>query len=369
MNKLFLAFFVMVTTLFFPITACAQDKAPTTSSHYYKAEVTWIVSEGEKKVLDKTVPYQTVKVKLLDGPNKNKEVTVEQGTQTTMTRDQRVNVGDTVIVMQLVTDNKSNYFITDTYRLPSLIILTLLFFVLVIVLSRLKGLGSIIGLVVSILIISQFIVPAILAGQDPLLVSALGASVIICITIYLAHGFSLKTTLALASTLITLVVVCILSVVFVNVAHITGLGNDDAYLLQFGPTGSINVKGLLLGGIIIGAIGVLDDVTTGLTAALFELKSVHPAAKLHHYLKSGMNIGNEHIASLVNTLVLAYAGASLPLFLFLVINPSHQPLWMVINNEFIAEEIVRTLAGSFGLVLAVPITVLITAFYISRYER
>lgn len=366
MKKLLLAVLLTLITLLSPAQSFAQNSAPQTQSNYYKGQVTWIVSEGEKKVLDKEVPYQTVKVKLLDGPQKDQEVTVAQGTETTMTKDQRVNVGDTVIVMQLVTDNKSNYFITDRYRLPSLIILTILFFILVVGLSRLKGLGSIAGLIVSILVISQFIVPAILAGQDPLLVSAVGAAGIICITIYLAHGFSFKTTLALVSTLITLVVVCILSVVFVNITHLTGLGSDDAALLQFGPTGSINVKGLLLGGIIIGAIGVLDDVTTGLTAALYEIKQLHPTATFGRYLKSGMNIGNEHISSLVNTLVLAYAGASLPLFLFFIINPSHQPLWMILNNELIAEEIVRTLAGSFGLVLAVPITILITAYYLAR---
>ena len=144
--------------------------------------------------------------------------------------------------------------------------------------------------------------------------------------------------------------------------HLSGLGTDDAFSLQFGQTGNINFKGLLLGGIIIGTLGVLDDITTSLSATIEEIKKANPKYTFWELVKSGLRVGSEHISSLVNTLVLAYAGVSLPLFLFLILNPMQHPLWTILNSEIIVEEIVRTLAGSIGLILAVPITTLLAAW-------
>lgn len=184
-------------------------------------------------------------------------------------------------------------------------------------------------------------------------------------TMYLAHGFSRKTTLSILSTFISLCITGILAVVSVQLAHLTGLGTEDANALKFGPTGSINPKGLLLGGIIIGTLGVLDDVTTGLTASIYELTKVDKKLPFRSLFRSGLEVGKEHIVSLVNTLVLAYAGAALPVFLILVLNPNHVPLWVILNSELIMEEVVRTIAGSIGLVSAVPIT----AFLASKFHK
>lgn len=144
------------------------------------------------------------------------------------------------------------------------------------------------------------------------------------------------------------------------------MGSDEATSLLFGETSNINFKGLLLGGMIIGFLGVLDDITTSLSATVFELKRVNPKLNFKGLVQSALKIGNEHISSLVNTLVLAYAGASLPLFLFIVLNPQEYPLWFIINSELISEEIVRTLVGSIGLLFAVPITTLLAAWVNAR---
>lgn len=156
------------------------------------------------------------------------------------------------------------------------------------------------------------------------------------------------------------------SMIFVSLTKLTGLGSEDAYALKFGDTSSINFQGLLLGGIIIGALGVLDDVTTSQSAAIFELHDVNPKLKFLSLFKRGINIGREHISSLVNTLVLAYAGAALPVFLFFILNPGGYPLWFTINSEFVSEEIVRTLIGSITLILAVPITTFLASFVASK---
>jgi uncharacterized membrane protein len=213
-----------------------------------------------------------------------------------------------------------------------------------------------------------FIVPQILAGADPLLISILGAIVIMITTIYLSHGLSLQTTVAVAATGIALVITGFLAVYFVNLLSLSGTGNEENALLAFGNT-YINIQGLLLGGIIIGTLGILDDTTTTQSAAVFEFHKINPSLTFEHLLQKGLNIGKEHIASLVNTLVLAYAGVSLSLFIFFVLNPAHQPYWVIFNSESIIEEIVRTLAGSIGLILAVPITTLLAVFVVTKLKK
>src|SRR5258706_5720772 len=242
----------------------------------------------------------------------------------------------------------------------------LFFFLAVILLSKWQGFGSILGMVVSLGIIIQYITPQSLAGGDPLFISIVGCLMIMVTTIYLAHGLSKKTTIALVATFLSLLATGLFSILFVQMARLSGLGSEDAYSLKLGTTATINLKVLLLVGILIGTLVVLDDVTTGLAASIFELAKVNSNLKFTELFQSGLAIGREHIASLVNTLVLAYAGASLPIFLTLILNPNHYPLWLILNDELIMEEVVRTLAGSLGLVLAVPLTTFLAAFYLSK---
>lgn len=368
MRRLFLIIFsVYIFLVAAPISAThAQSQTPGTDL-YYKAKVEKIIESGDKIINGLTLPYQIVRVKLLDGNLKNKEITIDHGMIFSVDKDKFVHAGQTVVVVQTIgPDNTLIYQIIDVYRLNSLIPFLILFAAAVILLSRWKGVGSIIGMMVSLLVIAQFIVPQILSGQEPLVISIIGCLVIMVVTIYLAHGFSHQTTIALASTFATLLLTGLLSVLFVRLASLTGLGSEDAYSLKLGPMAGINFKGLLLGGILIGALGVLDDVTTGLTASIFELHHANPRLSFPALISAGLRIGREHIASLVNTLVLAYAGASLPIFIILITNPNHYPFWSIINSEMIVEEIVRTLSGSFGLILAVPLTTTLAAWYLTQ---
>lgn len=352
----------------FPAYAQAQtSKTPVDT--YAKAKVVTIIAQGEKSTNGEKHPYQKVQLQILDGPETGKTLTMTYGDVSTLRSDQEVTAGQTVVLMKEVTGQTTTYQIADKYRLDSLYPLIILFLIVVFIVARLKGLGSLIGLGISLTIITSFIVPQILSGQDPLLASIVGSLFIMVATMYLAHGFSQKTHIALIATSLALVLTGVLAYLFVNLTFLTGLGSEDAQSLAFGQTGSINFQGLLLGGIIIGTLGVLEDITTGLAASLQELSRANIKLGFKELVGSGMRIGSEHIAALVNTLALAYAGAGLPLFLFIILNPNHQPLWIILNSELILEEVVRTLAGSIGLILAVPLTAIFAAWAFGQKHR
>lgn len=347
-----------------------QFNPETPKETLYKAKVLEVVEEGERGAGEFRNKYQDLRLELLDGPNKGKIIALTHGDLVTLSDELLLDENDKVVVLEFSRpDQSTEYIVTDRYRLDKLVIAAVLFVLIVLAIARWKGIGSLIGLGISFVVIINFIIPQILDGQDPLLISIIGASAIMLSTLYLAHGFSKRTTVALISTIITFIFIGILSVVFVNVAKITGLGSEDAYSLQYGFMNDINFKGLFLGGILIGALGVLDDVTTSLTTAIFEIAKNNKTKSVKKLFKSGMEIGREHIASLVNTLVLAYAGAGLPLFLFIVINPAKNPAWSILNSELIAEEIVRVFAGSFGLILAVPLTALLASYTAIRLSK
>lgn len=369
MVRKFIVFFIfslLILVFTFPNSVRAQTSNPPQMDTFSRATVEDITNQGEIITNSSSIPYQDLRVKILDGPEKGKDVVIEYGKDTKLTSDQFLNVGDTVVIDKSTSpDGNPVYQITDRYRLNNLWPIVIFFFLIVILLSQLKGLGSVIGLVISLGVILKYIVPQILAGHDPLTVSIIGCLIIMITTIYLAHGFSTKTTIAVISTFITLVGIGILSSLFVKLTFLTGLGSEDAASLSVGTTANINFKGLLLGGILIGSLGVLDDVTTGLSTSVFELAKANPKLKFGQLLTSGLVIGREHISSLVNTLVLAYAGSGLPIFLMIVLNVNHSPSWLILNDGLIVEEAVRTLSGSIGLVAAVPLTTVIAAYYVS----
>jgi uncharacterized membrane protein len=352
----------IATILFLSIIApvSAQNVTPAPQSkpteNVSKAKVLRITEEGLKEVGGQKQPYQRVEVQILDGTEKDKKLTIIHGEATTLREEQKVRENQNVVVLKTASSENTLYQIVDAYRLDALIPIVIFFIVIVLLVSRLKGLGSLVGLGISLFIITSFIVPTILAGDDPLLTSIVGSFFIMVITMYISHGFSQKTHIALLSTCIALVLTGILAYTFVNMTSLTGFGSEDATSLQYGPTGTINFQGLLLGGIIIGTLGVLDDITTSMASTIRELAHTNNKLRFRELFSSGLRIGRDHIASLVNTLALAYAGAGLPLFLFLVLNPSDQPLWFILNSELLVEEIVRTLAGSIGLIMAVPLT-------------
>lgn len=336
---------------------------------FYKAKVISILEEGKKPVGNGENLFQKVELRILERPEKDKTVTVEHGGMFTITEKQKLRSDDTVILSKTVSEGKTTYRIADIYRLENLLYILAGFFLLVVITAGRKGFGSFLGMLISLAVIVFYIVPQILNGANPLMVSLIGSLFIMVSTIYLAHGFSRQTTIAICSTIISLVLTILLSVMFVNLSKLSGLGSEDIYSLIQGFAGKINFQGLLLGGIIIGTLGVLDDVTTTQTATIFALAEANRKYTIKDLITQGMKVGREHIASLVNTLVLAYAGASIGVFIFLILalRQQSQPLWVILNSELIVEEIIRTIAGSASLVLAVPITTVMASFF-ARYS-
>lgn len=327
---------------------------------YYRAEVLSV--EGESLA-------QTVRIKFLTGHQANQEASIENQDPPGSSTEQRLQPGNIVVVGELqglaVTPGASPYVILDRYRLPALGVFLALFFILALVFGRVRGAASLGGLAFSIFLLIFFIVPKIVAGYDPVVISLVGASLIIIVSIFLAHGFNTRSALATLSTFITLGIATTFSYYAVKVVQLFGLGSEESFFLQAGFGGGLNMQGLLLAGIIIGTLGILDDITTAQTAAVAELRKANSTLGLKQLYNQASIIGREHIASLINTLVLAYAGASLPLFLLLTLSIG-QPLWVMLNSEFIAEEVVRTLVGSAALILAVPITTILAAYYFSQ---
>ncbi|HRN95878.1 MAG TPA: YibE/F family protein [Candidatus Levybacteria bacterium] len=332
---------------------------------YYKATVITIVSDTTKEIAGIPNYEQTVQLKITSGDEKGKTIRLVHGGVIRPNTSQKLEEDQNVVIVKSVFSDNTTYSFVDHYRLDALLYIMAGFFMLVVLVAGKKGFGSILGMICSVFVILQFIVPQILQGKDPLLISILGSLAIMFVTLYLAHGINKRTTIALCATALSLLLTGILAVLFVSVTNLTGMGSEDAYLLQFGPT-AINVKGLLLGGIIIGALGVLDDITTSQTAAVFEISKANKKLEFMDLVMRGYSVGKEHIASLVNTLVLAYAGASLGLFILFVLNPLNQPSWVIFNSQLIVEEVIRTLAGSIGLVLAVPITTVLSAWIATK---
>lgn len=276
--------------------------------------------------------------------------------------DMKLTVGEKVIVTKNIkSDGSSLYLIQEKYRLPSVVWLTILFVVITIVFGGITGITSLLGLVASILVMVIYVIPQIISGGSPLQICLVGAALIACTSLYLAHGFNKRTSVALLSTIITLAASALMAIFYVYVAKLFGMGSEESVYMQSGALQNVDLRGLLLGGIIIGCLGVLDDVTTAQCATIDEISKANPSLTSLQLRKAGFSVGKEHIASLINTLALAYAGASLPLLLLFKTQASY-PLWVTLNSEFLSEEIVRTLVGSATLVLAVPIS----TFFASR---
>ncbi|MEY2244079.1 YibE/F family protein [Streptomyces sp. BF23-18] len=254
------------------------------------------------------------------------------------------------------------YSVTDANRKLPLTLLAVIFAVVVVVIGRMRGIMALVALAISFVILNFFILPAILEGSNPLLVAVVGSSAIMLIALYMCHGLSARTSVAVVGTLLSLVLIGLLGSVFIDWAVLTG-NTDDSTGLIHGLYPSIDMSGLLLAGVIIGSLGVLDDVTVTQTSAVWELHEANPTMGWRGLYRAGIRIGRDHIASVVNTLVLAYAGAALPLLLLFSIAQSS--VGTVANSELVAEEIVRTLVGSIGLVAAVPVTTALAALVVA----
>lgn len=309
--------------------------------------------------------YFSQKLKIVD--KNGEEHIVNYGDKFQPIRSNQLkNVNDRVILVSQENQFGENISsISDSYRLPTIIFLTLLFFVTVFIVGKKKGLFSIFGMILSLIVLLKFVVPQILLGENPILISLIGGLAIGSSTIYLSHGFNLKSHIALFSMIFSLLVVSVLSFISVKSAMLFGLGSEEAAFLQIGETSYINLRGLLLGGIMLGALGVLDDITVSQVSVVFQLRMAKKSISFKELYNRSISVGRDHIASLVNTLVLAYVGANMPLLVLFTQNDA-LPAWVMLNSEIVVEEVIRTLVGSMGLVLAVPFTTLIAAYFAVR---
>ena len=337
----------------------SQQLAP---DRFFSARVLEVVREEDAEVsLPNADAFsQLVRVQILEEPYKDEEFDIEYGG---LRENQRLTKGERVVLVEAGGERGEDvFYIFDRYRLTPLYLMLGLFAVLAVVFARWKGVSSLAGLALSVLVLGVYVVPQLLAGKNTFAVILIGGLIVSTVSIYLAHGFNRKTTVALAGTLITICLAMGLSAVFVWASKLFGLGSEEAFFLQSAPIQDLNLHGLLLGGIIIGTLGVLDDVTTTQAATVNEIARANPKLTRRELYQRASLVGREHITSLVNTLVLAYVGASFPALLLFVVY--QRPFWVVLNSEVIAEEIVRTLVGSIALMCAVPITTALAAYFL-----
>lgn len=302
-------------------------------------------------------------VTLTAGPDKGKTLPVRLPVGPGVPQ---VHDGDDVVMTYFADSfGALGYEIVDHQRGGQLWALAVALALAVIAFGRLRGLAAIAGLAVTFAILLWFIVPAILAGRPPLLVAIVGSAAIMFIVLYLTHGLRRSTSVAVAGTLASLTLTAILAAVSVAATHLSGLGGEDAFTV--GLTTNINMQGLLLAGIVIGALGVLDDVTVTQAVTVDELAAANPAYGWRDLYRAATRVGRAHIASVVNTIILAYAGASLPLLL--LIATSNEPTGRILTNQALAEELVRSMVGTIGLIAAVPITTALAAATAVRSRR
>lgn len=299
-------------------------------------------------------------VRLNEGPEAGETVTlnIAEGPN-----GRHVAEGDGILVGRASEGEAAQrYFFADFQRDRPLIVLVVLFALVVVALSRMRGLYSLVGLVASLAILVKFVLPAILQGEDPVLVAVFGGAAIMFIALYMAHGFNAMTTTAVLGTLVSLGVTGVLALIFVEAFKFTGFSSEEAIFLQVAAQ-QVNLEGLLLASIVIGTLGVLDDVTVTQASAVWELHIANPELGSRGLYAAAVRIGRDHIASTVNTLVLAYAGAALPLLVLFTL--ADRSFSSVVTSEVVGEEIVRTLVGSIGLICSVPITTALAAIVAS----
>ncbi len=325
-----------------------------------RAEVTAILEEGTTDLGGTVQSYQLLRVEILEGEYTGLPFDVDYGKRQLRPEGVRFEVGDEILVAVSVgPDGMVNAYFADFVRTPMLGWLAFAFALAIIVTGKWKGARSLLAMAFSLTVIIQYIIPHILAGEDPVRVSIIGAAILLTATLYLTYGWTLKTHASVLGMIVVLVLTGTLAWFAILLTRLSGTASEEAYFLIQMSQVTINLRGLLLGGMIIGALGVLDDLVTTQSSAVFELHAADETLGFRELVTRAMRIGQDHVAATVNTLVLAYAGASLPSLLMFSLNRGNYAT--LLNFEFIAEEAVRTLVGSLGLIAAVPITTAIAA--------
>lgn len=335
-------------------------------------EVVEIVEQALAPDVGPMDAYQVVRVLTVPNAQGDRRLVTARLGETVAAPERVLRVGDRVhlsIVAAIESPTGTEeVYVTDIVRIPVILLLAALFVLVILAVGLLRGLRSLLALVLVFVVVFGALLPALLSGAPPLFVTMLAGAAILAISLLITHGLRRSTVLALVSTIGGLLITGVLAHLFTIAARISGLTSDEATLLQVQNGLSLDMRGLLLSGMILGALGVLDDVAITQVETVQELSDVNPSLKPRELFVRAMRIGRHHIASVVNTLVLAYTGAALPLLLLFL--TTDQGIFDLINAEFMAEEIVRTLVGTIGLILTVPIATWFASAYGKRkYEH
>lgn len=357
-----LVFTLLIAILCTPFGLAAQE-VHQELKETVTAEVTEIIANEERVIpgTETVVSTQDVEAKLLSGEQSGTIITFEN-------EFQELAAGDVVYLNHIETINGDEYYVFKDYkRQTSLIVLSIVFVGVLVLFAGRQGIRALVSLGLSIAAILFLLVPALLAGYDPALTSLGIAGIILALVLFLTHGINPRSVIAFAGTFLAVSVTCAIAWVWVRMMHLTGFGNEVAVYLNFSTNGSLDFAGLLLGGIIIGILGVLDDVSITQASVTQELKRANAALTPISLYTRAIRVGRDHVGSLVNTLAFAYVGVSLPLILLLA--QADASLALTLNQEIVAAELLRIMVGSIGLILAVPLTTAVAAWYYGAKEH
>jgi len=349
------------------LAGCADWNTGRASS-VIDAHVVRVVSQGTRGAGQPGLagqPFQVLEIELDGSLYRGDHVTLEWGGRVALNSNGLLAPGDRILVSQTRGENDARaYAIEDVVRLPSLVPFGAVLAVALLVVARWQGLASLAGLAGSIAVFLFAIVPAVQRGEDPLVATLAGALAVLGIAIFVVHGLNRKSLAALAGTIACLAAVVALAGLALSAAHITGLGSEEAVFLAVGTAGRIDLHRLVLAGIVVGSLGALVDMGIGQASATFELAAAHDEMRGRRLYGSALNIGRDHIGSLVNTLALAYFGGALPLIVLLSLGDL--PLALTANSETIVVSIIAVLVASIGLVLCVPLTTAVAVVLVDR---
>lgn len=357
MKKFFTISFILL--LSFPFFAFAQ-------SEVFKARVTEVIDEKIETAEDgQQIIQQKLRLTGLEGTKKDQEFIFDGIGNIQVIGKNAYKVGDKVLVSYGIgPDGEEIYFVVDYSRSTKLYLLAGTFALCVLTIGRFKGFASLITLALSFVVILKFIVPAILEGKNALLYSIIGGGIILLFASYITHGINKKSHLMNISIFISFALTAFLAVIATNAMHLTGFASEESvYLANLGDV-IINMKGLLLSGIVIGVLGVLDDVVISQISIVEEIKRANSNLTPSQVFTSAFKVGVDHLSSVTNTLFFAYAGASLPLLVLFSTN--QEPVLSfsnIISNEIVATEIVRMLVGSIGLIAAIPVSNFLASYF------
>lgn len=370
----FFILFFLFAREFLPSTQIRSGEQRTSPEEEYTEDYKYyraiIIEVNEENIdIKENFIEQLLTVEVVDQEKRGEFFVVENSAVLDGEEIQRFKKGDRVVLMSHENElGEEVFLIGDHDRMMGIIIISLIFLLVIFYFGRGKGLGAVLGFIFSMIVLLYYIVPNIISGSGPVQTTLVGSIIIASVSLFLAHGINKRTPIIWGSTVITLVFAILISYFFVDLTSLFGRGSELSITFQFGEFSYINLKGLLLAGMVVGVLGVLSDVTSTQTTVIWQLKKANPEFKFKELYESSLVVGREHIAALVNTLALVYVGASLPLIILLKVI-DYMPFWVTINSEPMAEEIVRAIIGSTSLILAVPISSFLAAYFIGKMKK